>query len=92
MTTATTPLDSASLQRILSDFTSRFTPELAAHFASQPLSPEFQARLDELGEKANEGTLTEEERREYATYVEVLDVLALLRVRAQSRSNGNGET
>jgi hypothetical protein len=81
-------LDSASLQRILSDFTSRFTPELAAHFTNLPPSEEFQATLDELGTKANEGTLTEAERREYETYVEVLDVLALLRVKALQKSNG----
>lgn len=82
-----TMLDSSSLQRILSDFTDRFSPELAARFANLPASDELQARLDELGEKANEGTLTEAERREYETYVEVLDVLATLRVKAMGKTN-----
>jgi hypothetical protein len=69
-------LDSTSLHRFLEHFTGTFTPELARHFAQLPPSPEFQARLDELAEKANEGTLTEE----YATYVEAMDVIALLRI------------
>ena len=43
-----------------------FTPELAKHFAELPRpNPEFQARLDELAEKANEGTLSPEEAANY---------------------------
>jgi hypothetical protein len=79
-------LDSSSLEKFLEQFTSRFTPELAEHFANLPPDPEFQAHLDELGAKANEGTLTEEERSEYATYVEAMDVVALLRVKALARA------
>ena len=81
-------LDSTSLRRVLEQFTETFTPELAEHFATLPPNAEFQQLLDELGRKANEGTLTEEERREYGTYVEVMDVLALLRVEA-TRKNGH---
>jgi hypothetical protein len=83
-------LDSSSFERFLRQFTDRFTPELAEHFATLPPDPEFQARLDELGVKANEGTLTEEERSEYATYVKAMDVVALLRVRALARSHKGG--
>jgi len=81
-----TTLDSGSLRRFLEQFTETFTPELAEHFANLPPHPELQARLDELGEKANEGTLTEEERSEYQTYVEAMDVIALLRVEAQGKN------
>lgn len=79
-------LDSTSLEKFLKQFTGTFTPELADHFATLPPDPEFQARLDELGAKANEGTLTESERSEYATYVEAMDVVALLRVKSLARS------
>lgn len=81
-------LDSNSLHQFLTQFTSTFTPELADHFAKLPPSPEFQQRLDELSAKANEGTLTEQERSEYDTYVEAMDVIALLRVESLSRQNG----
>ena len=75
-------LDGSSLHRFLVQFTDTFTPELADHFANLPASPELQARLDELGDKANDGTLTADERTEYATYVETMDVIALLRVKS----------
>jgi biopolymer transport protein ExbD len=81
-------LDSDSLQRFLKQFTETITPELANHFANLPLNREFQQLLDELGQKANDATLTEDERREYETYVEVMDVLALLRVNV-TRKSGN---
>ncbi|NLX54206.1 MAG: hypothetical protein GXY58_03745 [Planctomycetaceae bacterium] len=79
-------LDSVSLEKYLRQLTDRFTPELVEHFATLPPDPAFQARLDELGEKANEGALTDDEHREYATYIEAMDVIALLRVRALARA------
>ena len=75
-------LDGSSLHRYLEQFTDIFTPELADHFANLPPSPKIQARLDELGNYANDGRLTDAERTEYATYVETMDAIALLRVKA----------
>ena len=46
----------------------------------------FQQRLDALGGLANEGALSEEVRREYDTYIEAMDVIALLRVKVLSRA------
>mgnify|MGYP002623330740 CR=1 FL=1 len=79
-----TSLDSTSSHKFLRQFTETFSPELASHFSALPPNADLQQRLDELGEKANEGTLTEAERRECETYVEVMDVLALLRVNAKA--------
>lgn len=79
-----TVLDSASLHKFLLHFTETLTPELANHFSNLSSDREFQVRLDELGSKANEGSLTEEEQREYDTYIEAMDVIALLRVKAAS--------
>ncbi len=81
-------LDSTSLRRYLEQFTETFTPELADHFANLPPNAEFQAILDDLGHKANEGTLTQEERQEYETYVEAMDVITLLRLKA-NHQNGH---
>jgi hypothetical protein len=85
-------LDSMSLHRFLEQFTDTLTPELAQHFVSLPPNPDLQARLDELGEKANDGTLTPAERSEYDTYVEAMDVIALLRVKTLSRQNGDADS
>ena len=50
-----------------------------------PSNSEFQQRLDELGCLANEGALSDEERREYDTYIEAMDIIAQLRVKVLSR-------
>ena len=84
-------LDSNSLHWYLTQFTDTFTPELANHFANLPPNPDFQARLDKLATKSNDGTLTEEERSEYQTYVEAMDVIALLRVKSSTNGNQNAE-
>ena len=78
-------LDSDALHNFLIQFTEQFSPELAEHFVSMPRSLKLQARLDELASKANEGSLTSEEQREYDTYVEALDVIALLRVKSMEK-------
>ena len=75
-----------TLGKFIDHLTRGFTPELAKHFAELPKpNPEFQARLDELAEKANEGTLSLEEAREYDKYVEYMDFIALMRLKARSR-------
>ncbi|HLL88443.1 MAG TPA: hypothetical protein VK324_03995 [Tepidisphaeraceae bacterium] len=47
------------------------------------------ARVAELAERANEGTLTEAERGEYETYVYVADVLGLLQAKARAALQRN---
>ena len=81
-----TVLDSTSLHKFLLHFTDTLTPELAEHFVRLTPDPDFQHRLDELGGLANEGVLSDMERQEYDTYVEAMDVIALLRVRVLSRT------
>lgn len=74
------------LEKFVDHLTRGFTPELAKHFAQVPLpDPEFQARLDELAEKANEGQLSEDEEREYDRYIELMDFVALMQLKARSR-------
>ena len=75
-----------TLGKFVDHLTEGFTPELARHFAELPEpNPEFQARLDELAEKANEGALSLEEAGEYDKYVEYMDFVALMRLRARAR-------
>lgn len=75
-----------TLERFVEHLTRGFTPELAKHFAELPQpSPEFQARLDELAEKANEGQLSPAESTEYDKYVEYMDFVAYMRLKARAR-------
>lgn len=80
--------DSAdTLERFVDHLTRGFTPELAKHFAELPKpNPEFQARLDELASKANEGSLSPEETAEYDKYVECMDFVAYMRLKARARA------
>ncbi|ETX01198.1 MAG: hypothetical protein ETSY1_08325 [Candidatus Entotheonella factor] len=79
------PVDTI-LEKFVDHLLQGFTPELAKHFAELPKpTPDFQARLDELAEKANEGMLSSEEAKEYDKYIEYMDFLALIRLKARSR-------
>ena len=80
--------DSAdTLEKFVDHLTRGFTPELAKHFAELPKpNPELQARLDDLAAKANEGSLSPEETAEYDKFVEYMDFVACMRLKALARS------
>src|SRR5689334_3337389 len=59
------------------------TPEVAARIAALRASDRFQRRLDELAEKNAAGALTAKENAEYDSYVEALDVIAILQAKAR---------
>lgn len=80
----------AALESFVDHLTRGFTPELVKHFADLPEpDPVFQARLAELATKANEGMLTPEEARQYDKYIEYMDFVALMRLKARSRVSGS---
>ena len=82
-------LDSTALRDFFVQFTDGFTPELAEYFVSTKPKAELQARIDELAGKANEGELTDAERSEYDTYIEAMDLIALLRVKSMKKVDSN---
>jgi hypothetical protein len=53
---------------------------------------EIRARVEVLADKSNEGLLTEEERDEYRSYVELADLIATLKLKAQRRLSSNGSS
>lgn len=62
-----------------------FTAETAKALASLPPHQAIRARMVELGEKASNGTLSEEEAREYDSYIEVGDLVSVLQLKARER-------
>ncbi|HJT79011.1 MAG TPA: hypothetical protein VJ739_17580 [Gemmataceae bacterium] len=59
---------------------------LAGLHADEPT----QARVHELAEKCNEGTLSDDERAEYESYVMASAIVAILQAKAQARlQNGS---
>jgi hypothetical protein len=60
------------------------TPQQAQRILAIKPTDELLARVRELANKANDGTLTEQERAEYEHYVDVDDVIGILKAKARS--------
>ncbi len=71
------------LDRFLEPMTEAFTPEMARKLAELRAEPELQARVDELADKANQGTLSSEEDHEYKSYVEAADIMGIIQAKAR---------
>jgi hypothetical protein len=78
--TWTTPLD-----RLLTPLASSLSPEAAKQLIDIPIDPTTEARIQELAEKANEGQLTPAERDEYEQFVNGMDLIAILQIKARKR-------
>jgi hypothetical protein len=79
------------LDRLFDPFTEALTPESARRIANWRADDELQRRLDELGEKANEGTLSPAERHDYETYVHVIDFIGILQAKARAVLEHDGK-
>ena len=74
----------AGLAKILDPVAQCFTPEVAKRVAELRADPAVQARIEELAEKCNEGTITPEEMAEYDAYIQAMDVVAVLQKKART--------
>lgn len=59
------------------------TPEAAERLTAFQPDAQTVARIECLRERANEGQLTDAEREEYAQYVELLDLVGILKAKAR---------
>jgi hypothetical protein len=71
------------LDRVLEPITDCLTPDVAAKLVALRADAETQARVDELADKANEGTLSTEERTEYDRYREAFHFVTILQAKAR---------
>ena len=74
----------AGLAKILDPVAQCFTPEVAKRVAELRADPDVQARIEELAEKCNEGTMTPGEMAEYDAYIHAMDVVAMLQKKART--------
>lgn len=73
-----------TIERLLEPVTACVTLEVAQRIVDLRLDdPSTLERLDDLREKANEGTLTAEERAEYDDFVEGNDLVMLIKDQAR---------
>lgn len=68
---------------MLDPFTECLTPDAARKIVALRADPETQARIDGLADKANEGTLTDEERADYEKLRATFHVVTILQSRAR---------
>jgi hypothetical protein len=73
------------LDRLLEPLGRCLSDEAARELAGLRADEQAQARVRELAQKCNEGTLTAEERAEYESYVMASGILAILQAKAQAR-------
>ncbi len=73
------------LDRLLEPVGRCLSEEAARQLTGLRADEESQARVHELAEKCNEGTLTAEERSEYESYVMAAGIVAILQAKARAR-------
>lgn len=71
------------LELILQPIADSFSVEFARRLVELRAGPDLQKRVDELAEKANEGSLTEAEAEEYTAFVDASSMLAVLQSKAR---------
>ena len=84
---STLELEGAAVAKVLEPVMRRLPPEVARQIVELRAAPELQARIDELAARCNAGLLTENERAEYAGYVEAIDLIAILQAEARAVTN-----
>jgi hypothetical protein len=78
-----TAAETIVLDKILAPLTDALTPEVAKRLVGLRADAETQELIDSLGDKANEGTLTDAERRQYETYVRAGTLISILQAKAR---------
>jgi hypothetical protein len=73
----------AVLDELLEPVTRAFSREVAQALLNVRASETAQARIGELAEKCNEGSLTPNERSEYESYVQAADLISVLQAKAR---------
>jgi hypothetical protein len=77
------------LKRFLDPVVEFLPADTARKIIGLRIDPELQTRLDELAEKADQGTLSAAEPQEYEGYIEELDI-ALFKLKAKAALRRQG--
>jgi len=76
--------ESSVIDRLIDPVGQCLTLEVAQRIASLQADDKLQARVDELADKANAGTLTDDERSQYEQYVSFSQFVTLLQIKARN--------
>lgn len=73
----------SALDQLLNPDTGWLTPVSAQKLIDWKVSDELRNRIEELGQKANRGTLTAEEDAEYRGYLDDAELISLMQAKAR---------
>lgn len=79
----TTSINTSAFDRAFEPLLTLLTVEQAARIADYRCDDQLQERIEELGRKANEGELSDEERAEYEGYARADRIISVLKVKAR---------
>jgi biopolymer transport protein ExbD len=71
------------LDKMLQPATDEMPPEFARKLLNLRADNELQARIEELRTKANSGNISSDETLEYQEFVEAVDIISLLQLKAR---------
>ncbi|MFN7926308.1 MAG: hypothetical protein U0Q16_39785 [Bryobacteraceae bacterium] len=78
-------MSSAVLDRVLDPLALSLDPSALRRIAEFRISPDVQARVDYLAERANNGEITPDEDAEYEALIDASDLIAILKLKAKRR-------
>ena len=81
--------NTALLDQLLDPFTQCLDAESAQRVIAFGASPEVEHRVSALAQRANEGTITEDERIDYEALINASDFIAILKLKAQRKLTSN---
>lgn len=76
-------MSSTILDRIISPFAECLTEDAARKIVAMRADATTQKRVDELADKANEGTLDHDERTEYDRYLAAFHFVTIMQAKAR---------
>lgn len=84
----TTNTETAILDRVIEPGSGELSPDAARYLLSLDFKEDDHRRMHELAQKAQAGTLSEDERQELQNYVDVGHLVALLQSKARVSLRG----
>ena len=84
--------ENSALDRLLGPFSDCLNREAAERIVQFRIDDAVQARADELAERANEDSLTPDERTEYQDYVDAADLIGFFKLKARRLLQGGNSS
>jgi len=75
--------EATGLDSVLEPLSLCLDAESSRRLVAFRIDPQVLARMEALGERANEGSLTAEERPEYEALINAADFISILRLKAE---------